>query len=165
MIAFLGGKRAKNNFEKTRKVYRVCGCLLFLLAVTLSAIVILMNKTNMHFEYAGMMIYAAAAYTFYKIIAAAVQFSKAKKRGGLVVQALRNFNLADAAVFRVRVAGRDDSGVRECAKRVCKQYNGRSSGFADLGHRALYDRKIVHIEAAARWGRRKPMTCLFCLSV
>ena len=105
-IAFLGGKRAKNNFEKTRKVYRVCGCLLFLLAVTLSAIVILMNKTNMHFEYAGMMIYAAAAYTFYKIIAAAVQFSKAKKRGGLVVQALRNFNLADAlySVFVLQVA-------------------------------------------------------------
>ena len=106
VIAFLGGKRAKNNFEKTRKVYRVCGCLLFLLAVTLSAIVILMNKTNMHFEYAGMMIYAAAAYTFYKIIAAAVQFSKAKKRGGLVVQALRNFNLADAlySVFVLQVA-------------------------------------------------------------
>ena len=106
VIAFLGGKRAKNNFEKTRKVYRVCGCLLFLLAVTLSAIVILMNKTDMRFEYAGLMIYAAAAYTFYKIIAAAVQFSQAKKRGGLVVQALRNFNLADAlySVFVLQVA-------------------------------------------------------------
>lgn len=106
VIAFLGGKRAKNNFEKTRKVYRVCGCLLFLLAVTLTGIVILMNKTNMRFEYAGLMIYAAAAYTFYKIIAAAVQFSKAKKRGGLVVQALRNFNLADAlySVFVLQVA-------------------------------------------------------------
>ena len=105
-IAFLGGKRAKYNFEKTRKVYRICGCLLFLLAATLTGIVILMNKTNMHFEYAGMMIYAAAAYTFYKIIAAAVQFSKANKRGGLVVQALRNFNLADAlySVFVLQAA-------------------------------------------------------------
>lgn len=105
-IAFLGGKRAKNNFEKTRKVYLVCGCLLFLLAVTLIGIVILTNKTNMNFEYAGVMIYAAAAYTFYKIIAAAVQFSKAKQRGGLVVQALRNFNLADAlySVFVLQVA-------------------------------------------------------------
>ncbi len=105
-IAFLGGKRAKYNFEKTRKVYRICGCLLFLLAATLTGIVILTNKTNMHFEYAGVMIYAAAAYTFYKIIAAAVQFSKANKRGGLVVQALRNFNLADAlySVFVLQAA-------------------------------------------------------------
>lgn len=105
-IAFLGGKRAKNNFEKERKIYRVCGGMLNLLSVTLIGILVSMHKTNMHFEYAGVMIYAAAAYTFYKIIAAAVQFSKAKKRGGLVVQALRNFNLADAlySVFVLQVA-------------------------------------------------------------
>lgn len=105
-MTFLGGKRARSDFEKEVKIYRACGCMLNLLTAALIAIIVLMNRTNMRFEYAGLMIYAAAAYTFYKIIAAAVQFSKAKKRGGLVVQALRNFNLADAlySVFVLQVA-------------------------------------------------------------
>ena len=105
-IAFLGGKRAKNDFEKERKIYRACGFVVGLLTLALIGIIVLMNKTNMHFEYAGFMIYAAAAYTFYKIISAAVQFSKARKRESLVVQALRNFNLADAlySVFVLQVA-------------------------------------------------------------
>lgn len=105
-IAFLGGKRARSDFEKEVKIYRACGCMLNLLTAALIAIIVLMNRTNMRFEYAGLMIYAAAAYTFYKIAASAVQFSKAKRRGGPVVQALRNFNLVDAlySVFVLQVA-------------------------------------------------------------
>ena len=105
-MTFLGGKRARSDFEKEVKIYRACGCMLNLLTAALIAIIVLMNRTNMRFEYAGLMIYAAAAYTFYKIAASAVQFSKAKRRGGPVVQALRNFNLVDAlySVFVLQVA-------------------------------------------------------------
>lgn len=105
-MTFLGGKRARSDFEKEVKIYRACGCMLNLLTAALIVIIVLMNRTNMRFEYAGLMIYAAATYTFYKIAASAVQFSKAKRRGGLVVQALRNFNLVDAlySVFVLQVA-------------------------------------------------------------
>lgn len=105
-MTFLGGKRARSDLEKEVKIYRACGCMLNLLTAALIAIIVLMNRTNMRFEYAGLMIYAAAAYTFYKIAASAVQFSKAKRRGGPVVQALRNFNLVDAlySVFVLQVA-------------------------------------------------------------
>ena len=60
----------------------------------------------MSYEYAGYMIYIVAAYTFYKIITAIIHFFKARRRDGLIVQAIRNINLVDAiySVFVLQVS-------------------------------------------------------------
>ncbi len=57
-----------------------------------------MILTDNTVAYPGLSIFMSAAYTFYKIIAAAVHLSKAKKTYDPVVQALRNINLADALI-------------------------------------------------------------------
>ena len=50
------------------------------------------------FEHAGLMIYASATYTFYKITVAIINIVKAKKQTDMTVQAIRNINMADALV-------------------------------------------------------------------
>ena len=44
------------------------------------------------------MIYAVAAYAFYKIIAGVVNFVRARRQPDIVVEAVRNIHLADACV-------------------------------------------------------------------
>ena len=77
-----------------------------LLIAALAGIVILINKADMSYEYAGLMIYFVAVYTFCKIISSIVQFFKARKQDGLIVQAIRNINLVSAiySVFVLQVS-------------------------------------------------------------
>lgn len=81
------------------KTYRFCGILLLLLQMALSAAIAQMILDDKGFRYdAEWMIFAVAAYAFYKIITATVNFFKAKKHTDLTVEAIRNINLADATV-------------------------------------------------------------------
>lgn len=95
MVLFFG-KKHKNNYRKQIKAYRACGYMLNLLTVAITGILILINKTNSSYTYAGYTIYAVAAYTFYKVISAITQFIRAKKQGSLIVRAIRNINLVGA---------------------------------------------------------------------
>ena len=105
-IVFFCDRKYKENTAKQIKTYRSCGYMLNLLTVALAGIVILINKAVMSYEYAGYMIYIVAAYTFYKIITAIIHFFKARRRDGLIVQAIRNINLVDAiySVFVLQVS-------------------------------------------------------------
>ena len=95
-IVFFCDRKYKENTAKQIKTYRTCGYLFNLLTVALAGIAILINKADMSYEYAGYMIYIVAAYTFYKIITAIIHFFKARRRDGLIVQAIRNINLVSA---------------------------------------------------------------------
>ena len=57
-----------------------------------------MVYANRAFEYAGLMIYASAAYAFYKIIMALYNLVKARKQSDFKIRAVRNINFAYAAV-------------------------------------------------------------------
>ena len=105
-IVFFCDRKYKENAAKQIKTYRACGYMFNLLTVALAGIVILINKADMSYEYAGYMIYIVAAYTFYKIITAIIHFFKARRRDGLIVQAIRNINLVDAiySVFVLQVS-------------------------------------------------------------
>ena len=94
-------KRAKKreNSDSTRtRVYRKCGFWLLILNVALSAAIAQMIFSNRKFEYSGWTIYAFAAYAFYKITMSIINLFKARKQTDMTVQAIRNVNLADAAV-------------------------------------------------------------------
>ena len=105
-VVFFCERKYKENTAKQIKTYRACGYMFNLLTVAPAGIVILINKADMSYEYAGLMIYFVAVYTFCKIISSIVQFFKARKQDSLIVQAIRNINLVSAiySVFVLQVS-------------------------------------------------------------
>lgn len=97
----LRGRKGETEEEKNLlriRVYRTGGILLIMFTLALSAAVVQMVYANRAFEYAGLMIYASAAYAFYKIIMALYNLVKARKQSDFKIRAVRNINFADAAV-------------------------------------------------------------------
>ncbi len=74
------------------------GAMLTVMAFTFSASLALMVAQDRHVEYAGLTIYVAAFYAFWKAVSAVVNLFKARKREDLTVRALRNVNIADALI-------------------------------------------------------------------
>lgn len=83
------------------KAYRASGILLILFTLAFSGVITLVYKSGGTFEYAGVLIYAVAAFTFYKLVMAAINFVKAKKSDDLYVRNLRNVNFAGALISLV----------------------------------------------------------------
>lgn len=105
MLAFMRGgilishqKNGAENEQKQIKLYRNCGIVLLILNVALSSSIAQMIFDGAHFVYVGLTIFAYAAYAFFKITMSIINFIKANRRESLVVQAIRNINLADAVV-------------------------------------------------------------------
>lgn len=86
------------NTQTQIKTYRNCGILLLVLNIALSVAIAQMIFDDGAFVYAGLMIYASAAYAFYKITMSIINIFRARKQDDLTVQAIRNVNLADATV-------------------------------------------------------------------
>ena len=80
------------------KLYRLCGIALFVLEFALAAAVTVMVAVGRPAPVSEVMAIASAAYTFYKVISAAVGFVKVRRLHDPLLQAFRNINLADAAV-------------------------------------------------------------------
>lgn len=92
-------KRKKEEDEVVQlKTYRFTGIMFLVLTLAFSGIITLIYISNMYFEYAGIMIYVFAAFTFYKFTFAIVNIFKAKKQDDLYVQNIRNINFASALV-------------------------------------------------------------------
>ena len=94
--------RRKKDYESegvTRaKKYMRCGILLLILNAALSSAIAQMIFDDRGFEYKDWLIYAFAAYAFYKIIMAVRNAIKARKQDDLTIQAIREINMVDAAV-------------------------------------------------------------------
>ncbi len=89
----------KIDSEKTAlREYHKTGALLLLLSLFLAIAIGEMILSDQSFRYPGLTIYASAAYSFYKIIAAILFAFRARKGNDLLLKALRNTNLADAMV-------------------------------------------------------------------
>ena len=80
------------------KTYRNCGILFVFLTVAFSGIVLLIYTSNMYFEYAGLMIYVVATYTFYNAVMSIINFVKVRDHNNLYVRSIRNINLASSLV-------------------------------------------------------------------
>ena len=76
----------KNIWNKIKKPHGIWLILFYVFFV-------LIYTTNMYFEYAGLMIYAVAAYTFFKLTRAIIGAIKSRKDDDLYLQSLRNINL------------------------------------------------------------------------
>lgn len=80
------------------KKYRSCGILLLILNAALSSAIAQMIFDDRRFEYKDWLIYAFAAYAFYKISMAIVNLVRARRQDDLTIQAIRELNVVDAAV-------------------------------------------------------------------
>ncbi|MGN0691407.1 MAG: hypothetical protein ACI4K7_03560 [Oscillospiraceae bacterium] len=80
------------------KSYRLCGLILLTLNIVLAGVVILVIRKDQSFEYAGVLIFVMAAYTFYITIAAVVNIVKYRKYDSPVMSAAKVINFAAALV-------------------------------------------------------------------
>ena len=95
----LGSRRKIRSEALNRaKNYRRCGIWLLFLNIALSSAITQMIFDDRAFEYKDWLIYAFAAYAFYKIIMAIINAIKARRHDDLTVQGIRNINIVDSAV-------------------------------------------------------------------
>lgn len=80
------------------KSYRICGLILLTLNIVLAGVVILVIRKNQSFEYAGVLIFVMAAYTFYITITAVVNLVKYRKYDSPVMSAAKVISFAAALV-------------------------------------------------------------------
>lgn len=92
------GEDARGLLVSRWKLYRLCGIALFVLEFALAAAVTVMVAVGRPAPVSEVLAIASAAYTFYKVIFAAVGFIKVRRLHDPLLQAFRNINLADAAV-------------------------------------------------------------------
>lgn len=80
------------------RLARRCGILLLVMNQALIFIVALVVHQNRGYEYPGLMIYAMAAYSFYAIIAAAINLTKQVKKSDPILSVIRVIGLTTAMV-------------------------------------------------------------------
>ena len=80
------------------RVYYHCGIMLSVTSIALGGAVIMLVSGEGGKTYPGVLIYAVAAYTFYKLIVAVRNVIVARKRDSALLRTLRNISYADALV-------------------------------------------------------------------
>ena len=91
-------KRKYGTEIKETRAFRFSAIMFVVMTVVFSGVIVLIYKANHYFEYAGLLIYAVAAFTFYKLTLAIYKISKARKYDSIYIQNIRNINLANALI-------------------------------------------------------------------
>lgn len=76
------------------KIHRLCGVFLFLLNTAMSGIIIQILFENETYHYSGIIIYATAAFTFWRLISSIIQVVKYRKKHTPVMSAAMYLNLS-----------------------------------------------------------------------
>lgn len=103
VLAFMKGnvfhsKRKYGTESKQARALRFSGIMFVVMTIVFSGVMVLIYKANHYFEYAGILIYAVAAFTFYKLTLAIFNIFKARKQEDLYIENIRNINLANALI-------------------------------------------------------------------
>ena len=83
---------------KQAKALRFSGIMFVIMTIVFSGVIVLIYKANHYFEYAGILIYAVAVFTFYKLTLAIFNIFKARKQDDLYIENIRNINLASTLI-------------------------------------------------------------------
>lgn len=86
--------------------YRICGGLLLMLNAAMSGIVIQIIRLNESYYYPGFVIYASAAYTFYRLTIAIIQSVRLRKQSQPLFTAAKHIDLSAAlmSIFALQTA-------------------------------------------------------------
>lgn len=95
-----------SDSHSAAKIERLCGVLFLLSVLTLSGIVCLVMLGEGEFVYPGVLIYAVAAFTFYSLIIAIVNYARLRRHDDILVVLNCRINLAIAlvSIFALEVA-------------------------------------------------------------
>lgn len=91
-------EKTQNMQQQELSVYQNCGILFILLTIALGASVIQMVYFDKGYSYPGTLIFAVAAYTFYKIVLAIINIVKAGRLKSPLLMTIRYIGYADAVV-------------------------------------------------------------------
>lgn len=95
-------KRAISSEVKEKisraKIHGACGIIISFLTLPLSLAIMQIVAQKATFSHAGLMIYAAATYTTYKVVMTIRHFMRARKSDDTTVRTVRSINLADMLV-------------------------------------------------------------------
>ena len=91
-------KRKYGTEVKQARALRFSGIMFVIMTIVFSGVIVLIYKANHYFEYAGILIYAVAAFTFYKLTLAILNIFKSRKQDDLYIENIRNINLASALI-------------------------------------------------------------------
>ena len=91
-------RRVRSDALLRAKNYRRCGIWLLILNAALSSSIAQMIFDDRGFSYKDWLIYAFAAYAFYKITMAIINAIRARSHDDLTLQGIRNINIVDGAV-------------------------------------------------------------------
>lgn len=91
-------KKDGDFFRKAQKTYFSCGIMLIALSAISAFMTACVFLYDDGFRHPGLAIFMFAAYTFYKLTVAIINFVKSKKSDDYILRTVRNINLADAAV-------------------------------------------------------------------
>lgn len=99
-------RRKVTTIKEQWKGYRQCGYMMIVLHLTMTGLVFQMIHMGEHEEYPGYMIFATAAFTFYKLISAFIDVAKDRKNKHPVDSAVRLLDLSQALynLFVLQVA-------------------------------------------------------------
>lgn len=90
-------KKSVNPADEWR-TYKLCGYLMLLLNLAMSVIVVQIVYQNKSYSYAGFIIYATAAYTFYRLTMAIIHVIKFNPRKYSLLSASKLLNLSAALI-------------------------------------------------------------------
>lgn len=89
-------RKKKSTLEEQWRCYRQCGYLMIVLHLTMTGLVFQTIHMGEHSEYPGYMIFATAAFTFYKLINSFLDLAKDRKHHHPVDSAVRLLNWSQA---------------------------------------------------------------------
>ena len=91
-------KQHEGQEVRELKVYRTCGILLAVMSIALVGAVILLVTGTGGKTYPGLLIYAAAAYTFYKLAMSAISMARARRERSPLAMTFRYVGHSEALV-------------------------------------------------------------------
>lgn len=98
-------KPAENRYRRGWKSYRLCGVLLLLLNIAISGMAFQMIWQNKGYAYPGFIIYASAAYTFYRLTVALAKIFSGKIANPILLSAKAlDLSMALMAMFSLQTA-------------------------------------------------------------
>lgn len=80
------------------RAYRRAGLLMLLIDLAISGIIVQVVRDRQTYSYPGTLIFAMAAWAFYKIIAAVIRFLRRRKERGPIFSAVKVIDLSAAAM-------------------------------------------------------------------
>lgn len=127
----VGYERKMSKRERNREaladeisVYHKCGILFLMMTAALCGMVILMVLKEEGKSYPGFLIYAVAAYTFYKLIISIVNLVKVRKLKSPLLMAIRDIGYIDACVSVLSLQTAMFASFGEGQKELTKLMNG-----------------------------------------